>query len=155
MPERKGPLAVPFRPKKHQEERFIPYVMKVELGILQASKVDPTLADDDMKETLRLLMRAFKRSGPGAADCDAARAKEIAGAVQGIAASLVADNLAQALDENGSLPAEDVIGVLSTAKGSISPWSQGPRSRSYLAFLEEFFAGMGIVVQVTGPEEDK
>src|SRR5512143_2180173 len=135
MPERKGSFATPFRPKKHQEERFIPYVMKVELGILQASKVDPTLADEDMKETLRLLARAFKRAGPGGpAACDAARAKEIAGAGKGGAASLIAGNLAQALDENGSLPAEDIIGVLSTAKASISPWSQGPRSRTYLAF---------------------
>jgi hypothetical protein len=143
--------ATPFRLQWHQEDKFVPYVMKIELGILQASKIDPTLNDQQIKESLRQLMRAFKRSSSDKAVCDAARARGIATSVKDNNLPPIVNNLAQALEENGPLPVEDIVGVISTARSSISAWSVGHNSQTYLAFLEQFFADLGIIVEVTAP----
>ena len=140
------PQGAPLPLKPHQSERFVPYIMRIELGILQVAVADPALTDDDARQAIAHLVRAHKRSGAGSAPFDAAAAEALGQAAEEVTGRRIMVSLAVALEKEGPLPVEDVIGVLGVVKSSAGAWSQGPRSRAYLLYLQDFFADMGIVV---------
>jgi len=141
-----APPIAPLPLKPHQSERFVPYIMRIELGILQVAVADPALTDDDARQAIAHLVRALKRSGAGSAPFDAAAAEALGQAAAEATGQRIMVSLAVALEKEGPLPVEDVIGVLGVVKSSAGAWSQGPRSRAYLRYLQDFFADMGIVV---------
>jgi hypothetical protein len=140
--------------KPHQEERFVPYIMHAELAILQVATAEPALTDDGVRESIARLVRTLKHSAPLASELDAAAARAQIPSARDELGRRVLAGLAEALAESGPLLLDDVVGVLGTVKSSAGTWSQGPRSQAYLAYLREFFAGMGLVVvadEVAGP----
>ena len=133
--------------KEHQENRFVPYVLKAELSILQVATANPTLTDQEVRESLRQLARALKRSGPATASLDGSAVRSMSENMADVIGQMALTSLAEGLDEQGPLPVEDLIGILGTIRSSINTWSYGPRSRAYFAFLAQFFEDMGIIVR--------
>ncbi len=132
--------------KPHQEERFVPYIMRAELAILQVATADPAVTDEGVRDSVARLVRTLKHSAPLTATLDAAAARTLAPSARDETGRRVLLALGEALAENGPLSIDDAVGVLGTIKSSAGTWSQGPRSQAYLAYLREFFASMGLVV---------
>jgi hypothetical protein len=136
--------------KDYRSDQYIPYIMNVETGILEAATIDPGLTDGDVKQTIESLISRLKEPEtlpqllPGESTDTPTLPPEGEGSyVQ----ALIMMNLQRAFNENGPLEVEDVIGILKVINHSLSKWNIGLHKRGYLDYLQDFLGEVGVNVQ--------
>jgi hypothetical protein len=144
--------------KNYQSDQYTLYIMNAEIGILQASKIDPHLTDGDVFESLRDLISQAKEpetwSRRWATETD--DSTEETGDPQDqtdLVQHLIMMNLRSAFEKYGPLEPEDVAGILDVMKTSVKRWSVGMHARGYLTYIEGFLGGMGVEMWQLSPEE--
>ncbi len=146
--------------KNYRSDKYVPYIMNAEIGILQASAIDPDLTDGDVSqalmdlisqleepETLSKLLPTEAFDGPKEVDINGHQGPT------DFVQSLIMMNLRTAFDQYGPLGAEDVIGILDVIKTSVKRWNIGMHRRGYLTYLEGFLGQMGVTVRELSEEE--
>jgi len=146
--------------KDYRSSDFTYYTMNAEIGILQASKIEPDLKDSNVSESLKDLItrleepEALPKLLPAetSADVDEVVRSDSQRELN-IVQALILSNLRRAFDKHGPLEAEDVAGILDVIKTSVKRWSVDRRGRGYLTYIEEFLGQMGIDVQEISKEQ--
>jgi hypothetical protein len=144
--------------KDYRSDEYIPYVMKAEIGILQASTIDSDLTDGDVRKALESLTAQLKK--PDAIlkllpDQSGEVPETSREAEADLIQSLILTNLRAAFDESGPLEAEDMIGILKVINVSVGKWNVGLHKRGYLDYIEDFLGGMGVNVRQLSQDEVK
>lgn len=146
--------------KDYRSEAYVMYIVKAEIGILQAATMDPELTDGDVNRALEDLIgqlqepEALTRLLPGdTSEGVQKHTSDTSSDLQGYVQHFILMNLKHAFEEHGPLEAEDVIGVLGVIKTSIKRWNMGMHRRGYLTYLEDFLGQMGITVDEISAEE--
>lgn len=145
-------------PKNYRGDQYVPYIMNAEIGILQASKIDPHLTDGDVFEALRDLISQASEpetwSKRWAAETDDAAEEPGDSQAQGdMIQHLIIMNLKSAFERHGPLEPKDVVGVLDVIKSSVKRWSVGMHARGYLTYIEGFLGETGVEIRQLSPEE--
>ena len=133
----------------YRSHKYIPYIFKVEVGILEAWKMEPDLRDGDVRQLLRNLIKTMKRTNQ--------LPPELTGGEEKSAKSLlewrILDQLSGIFQEEEPLSAEDTIGVLTEVNHSVGAWNQGMRGQGYLKYIDDFLGGTGVEVRQLTDEE--
>lgn len=143
--------------KDYHSERYVMYLMNVEIGLLQAGTINEDLTDGEVIEALedlilqlqepelftQLLLSPTPEEPPAVKD----------DGTYTLAQHLILMNLRSAFKQYRPLEAEEVIGILEVIKTSVKRHSVGMHRRGYLNFLEGFLGQMGVQVREISAEE--
>jgi hypothetical protein len=150
--------------KEYRDDEYVPYIMSVETGILQAWAVNPDLRDGDVREALRGLMSPMKKTGQlpeqltrpsESATTPPETAETATYRGDGLLQAMMMLNLRQAFKEHGPLNTEDTLGILTVVNNSVGTWNRGMRGQEYLKYIKDFLGGLGSEVRVLSDEEVK
>ncbi len=134
--------------KDYHSDKYIPYIFKAETGILQAWGIEPDIRDGDVRQALRGLIAQLRESDslPEILTTDeVSRPIEVEfEQVEELIQKLILSFLREAFEEQGPLPAEDLIGVFKAINHSIGAWNIGMNQQGYLKYLEGFLGRMGV-----------
>jgi hypothetical protein len=138
--------------KDYRSDEYIPYIFRVESGILEAWTIEPDLRDGDVREILRKLISSIKKTG--------VLPEELSGESSGDQTKtflevFILNRLSEAFDEYGPLNAEDVTGILSAINHSVGSWNRGLHGQEYLKYIKDFLGGMGVAPHRLSEEEVK
>lgn len=138
--------------KDYRSNEYVPYIVRVETGILEAWTINPDLRDGEVREALRSLTTLIKKNGqlPGRLTGETASDQK-----QSFLEVLILNNLKAAFDKQGPLMAEDVIGILNVVNHSVGAWNRGMHGQEYLKYIKEFLGRMGIAPRLLSEEEVK
>ena len=135
--------------KDYRSDKYTPYIFKVEIGILEAWKMEPDLRDGDVREALRNLIKTMKRTDQ--------LPPELTGSLEKSAQTLlewrILDQLSGMFQEEGPLDVEDTIGILTIVNHSVGVWNRGMRGQEYLKYIDGFLGGAGVEVRQLTDEE--
>ncbi len=140
-------------PKNYQDKKYIPYIMRVEIGIIQIATADSGLTDGDVKQALRQLIKQLRLAGAPATPFKAAVVENIRLKSSDKFSPLILTNLLDTLPDNVPLLLEDAIGILDEVKSSIGVWSYDPGGQAYLDYLRGFLADVGLTIKQTPTEK--
>ena len=144
--------------KDYRSDQYIPYIMNIETGILEAATINPGLTDGDVKQTVENLISRLKEPEilpqllpSESVDTPTPTPEGEGSYVQ----ALIMMNLQYAFNENGPLEVEDVIGILKVINHSLGKWNIGLHKRGYLDYLQNFLGELGVNVQKLSQQEGK
>ena len=145
--------------KDYRSEAYVPYIVRIESGILQAATIDPDLTDGDVDQALRHFMaelqspEALTRLLPAKTD-EASPDAESQKTKQDFIQFFVFLNLQDAFAEQlRPISAEDVSGIFGVLRSSLKSWGHGAHRRGYITYLEGFLGQMGIATRRLSEEE--
>ena len=140
-----------FRPaKNYRDDDYVPYIFRAEHGILEAWTIDRDIRDGDVREALRGLISAMKKTER--------LPKELAAAsedpsernsqndlentdTKSFVQQFILNSLQAAFKEYGPLTVEDTVGILTVINNSVGTWNRGWRGQEYLKYIEDFLGG--------------
>jgi hypothetical protein len=145
--------------KDYRSDEFVPYIMRAEMGLLQAGQVDPTLTDGEVSQALTELMRQLEQpealqrwlAEPETDEADPLTINTEA--KSDFIHRLIFMNLQDAFAQEGPISAEDVSGILKVIRTSVKRWGHGDHRRGYLTYIEGFLGQMGVQTQLLTEEE--
>ena len=129
------------RPRNYRTEKYIEYIFKAEMGVLQAAKLLPELTDGEALDALRKLVARIRSSG-------LPRFREQPTDTEGLIAWLIVQGWEDLFRSQARLSKRDMIGCLNTVVESAETHVRKPGGRSYLKFLEKFMKRAGVSVRV-------
>lgn len=150
--------------KEYRDDAYVPYIMSVETGILEAWTINPDLRDGEVREALRGLISPMKHSGQLPAQLtrqsessatEEGEPEQTTYRGDGLLQGLMMMNLRQAFKEYGPLNTEDTIGILTVVNNSVGAWNRGMRGQEYLKYIKDFLGSRGGEMRLLSDEEVK
>ena len=135
--------------KDYRSEKYISYIFKTEVGILEAWKMEPDLRDGDVRNALRDLIKTMKRTNQLPPELTAGVEKSANSPLEW----RILDRLSGIFQEEAPLTVEETIGVLTEVNHSVGVWNRGMRGQGYLKYIDDFLGGTGVEVRQLTDEE--
>lgn len=135
--------------KDYRSDEYIPYIFKAEVGILEAWKMVPDLRDGDVRQALRNLIKAMKRTDQLPPELTGSPEKS----TQSLLERRILDQLSDIFQEETALSVEDTIGVLTEVNHSVGAWNRGMLGQEYLKYIDGFLGDVGVEVRQLTDEE--
>jgi hypothetical protein len=142
--------------KDYRAPEYTMYIAQAETGILQAWAIDRSLSDGDVREGLRKLIAEIERANELPLilqDLEAKREKVDLGEEDNPFVPFILLGLQHAFKEAGSLPAEDVVGILRTINSSVGTWNIGLKQQGYLNYIAQFLGQLGVNPRLLSEDE--
>jgi len=135
--------------KDYRSDKYIPYIFKVEVGILEAWKMEPDLRDGDVRQALRNFIKTIKHTNKLPPELIGSEEKS----AQTILEWRILDQLSGIFQEETPLSVEDTIGILNEVNRSVGAWNRGMRGQEYLKYIDGFLGDTGVEVRQLTDEE--
>lgn len=136
----------PSKPKDYHTAKYVEYIFRAEVGILQADALLPELTDGEVLDALKKLANRIHASG-------LPRFQEQPSGVDGLIASLVVHEWEDIFRRKGRLSRQDMVGCLNTLIESAEVHARRPSGRSYLKYLRKFMKRAGVSIEAVPVEQ--
>ncbi|PKO21253.1 MAG: hypothetical protein CVU38_15755 [Chloroflexi bacterium HGW-Chloroflexi-1] len=134
--------------KDYRTERFVPYIMRAEIGIHEAATIESSINDAAVRHTLHRLIGQLKRGDQIASGAESGDGSD------DLIEWRIKDNLAQVFAQDGPISNADLIGCFGVILKSIDTWTGPPLGqRGYLGHLSGFMQQLGVNVRQVTPRE--
>ena len=134
--------------KDYRTDRFVPYIMRAEIGIHEAATIEPEINDAAVRHTLHRLIGQLKRGAQIASGAESGDGSD------DLIEWRIKDNLTQAFAQYGPISNTDLIGCFGVILKSIDTWTGPPLGkRGYLGHLSGFMQQLGVNVRQVTPRE--
>jgi tetratricopeptide (TPR) repeat protein len=136
---------VPMTPTggNFRKDRYVPYILRAEIGIHEAALILPELTDADVQAAVRELIGQLQQGRPISQPPGLALKER-----QKLVGSRMRENLELAFRQSGPIANHEVVGCLRVILDSIDAWTGRPLGgRGYLGYLAGFLRKAGVEVR--------